>query len=184
MSVPYYAPPSDVPTPNVLPVNHGFAATWSHFSNVNWGSATGPAANQAIYVPFYVTERKSWDRGFWFNGSVATNAGNASVGVYDTAGNQRATTGNVAASGNSIIQTAVFTASVTLDPGTYYMAIEFSASGVNSTTGWAASAISGRLIGAYTQAVGSNPLPATATFATWSSMVIPVYGISALGFAI
>lgn len=148
-------------------------------------SATGPAANEAQYLPFMVTQTATFTRGFWWNGSVATNAGNVAVGIYDEAGVRLATTGAVAASGNSVVQSAAFAASVTLSPGMYYMAISFSgAAGANATTANAASLPIGRSSGMYRQAVGSHPLPTNATFATWTSQVVPVFGITTTSFAI
>lgn len=145
---------------------------------------TGPAANLAIYVPFATTSPETWTRGWWYNGSVATNQGNVAVGIYNAAGTRLATTGAVAAAGNSVIQDAAFSASVFLSPGMYYMAWEASASGVTSCFGYAASLPRGREAGAYIQNVGSHPLPATATFATWSSQIMPVFGIARTSFAI
>jgi len=147
-------------------------------------SATGITANQALYVPFVVTKPTTWTQGWWYNGSVGANQGNVAVGIYDESGNRLATTGAVAAAGNSVIQQATFAASVLLNPGVYYMAYEPSASGVNATTGYSASLPRGKFAGCYTQAVGSHPLPATATFATWASFVMPMFGIARTSFAI
>lgn len=182
-----YAPPGlGVQTPPVLSLVNRFSAYHAPFaaSQSAAASATGPAANQAIYVPFIVPTPSTFTRGWWWNGSVATNAGNVSVGIYDESGARLATTGAVAASGNSVIQSAAFTASVELVAGTYYMAILFSASAVNSTTAFGASASHGRACGLYTQATGASPLPATATFAAWSSQVLPYFGIAQTSFAI
>jgi len=149
-------------------------------------SQTGIAANQAIYVPVVLTTGATWTRGWWWNGSVPGNAGNIAVGIYDEAGNRLATTGAVAASGASVVQSAAFSASVFLYPGAYYVGYSPSASGVNATWGFSSSSSvqRGRYAGAYTQAVGSHPLPATATFATWSSQVVPMFGIARTSFAI
>lgn len=181
-----YTPPSYVfPTPIVL--SHGSLFGALNVSNYLTGGAasrTGNAANMAIYAPIVTTERETWGYGFWWNGSVATNAGNVSVGVYDTAGTQLATTGNVAASGNSVVQAAVFTASVVLNPGSYYVGwMLTTGAGLNAIFGYAAS-LEFTELGVLQQAVGSNPLPATATFATWSSQVLPIFGISRASFAI
>lgn len=183
----YAAPQYALPTPQVLGITCPWCALGGFLSSSTTGapaSATGPAANQAIFVPFVVTDPYVAHRGWWWNGSVATNAGNVSVGIYDASGTRLATTGSVAASGNSVIQTAAFTADVTLYPGqVYYMAIEFSASGLNSTTAYASN-LTMRMAGLLTQAVGANPLPANATFATWSSQVVPEFGIGSTSFAI
>lgn len=180
----YAAPASQLPTPLVLSCVSrwsGFHDFWLMQYNAVVSSTT--VANLAIYVPIVVSTPATFTRGFWQNGSVATNAGNACVGIYNPAGTQLATTGAVAASGNSIIQSAVLTASVSLTPGTYYMAISYSASGANGTSGFAGSGQS-RFAGLYLQAVGSHPLPSPATFATWASNVVPLFGITQTSFAI
>lgn len=174
-----------------MPSVISIASLWASYSGAitaggqgTPASATGNAANEAVYVPFMVTQTATFTRGFWWNGSVATNAGNVAVGIYDEAGVRQATTGAVAASGNSVVQSAAFAASVTLSPGMYYMAISFSASGVNSTTANAASLPIGRFCGLYRQAVGSHPLPTNATYATWTSQVVPVFGVATTSFAL
>ena len=183
-----FSPPGAVmPTPMVISSCNSLFGAWTSGyaeSATAPASATGITANQAIYVPFVVTQPTTWTRGWWYNGSVGANQGNVAVGIYDEAGNRLATTGAVAAAGDSVVQTAAFSASVFLYPGVYYVAYEPSASGVNATFGYSASLPRGRFAGCYTQAVGSHPLPATATFATWASFVMPLYGIARTSFAI
>lgn len=182
-----YTPPATaLVTPQVLSV----ASPWCSLLGYRIGSGsgvpsgqTGQAANLAIYAPFVVTTTATFTRGFWWNGATPANYGNACVAIYDTAGARLATTGAVAGSGASVIQSAAFTASVTLTPGSYYMGISFSASGITCVTGNGSSTVPGQ-VGGYTQAVGSHPLPATATFATWTSTVTPIYGIATTSFAI
>lgn len=182
-----YSPPRfDFPTPKVIGVASLLANF--HYNTLATGaapaSATGPAANEAQYWPFVITQQRTFDRGWWFNGTTPDGTNNVSVGIYDEAGNRLATTGNVALSGASVIQQAAFSASVTLAPGRYYMAIEYTVGAdANGCVGYAAT-LNHRWAGPYRQAVGANPLPSTATFATWTSQVVPVFGISASGFAI
>lgn len=180
------------PTGSVMPMPMVVGSVTSLFAawNASYAeSATAPAsstgitANEAIYVPFVVTEPTTWTRGFWYNGSVGANQGNVCIGIYDEAGNRLATTGAVAASG-AAIQSAAFTASVFLQPGNYYMAYSPSASGINAIMGYTASLPRGRYAGCYRQAVGSHPLPSTATFATWTSLVMPVFGVARTSFAL
>lgn len=183
----YAAPPVALPTP---PVICNLSSAWSSFA---WFSAaagkaiaatqTNPAANEAQYYPFVVTQTATFRRGFWHNSTAPTNYGNACVGIYDEAGGRLATTGAVAAGTASVLQQAAFTADVTLTPGIYYMAISFSASGINSVFGTSGTVIA-RIAGLYRQAVGSHPLPATATYATWTSQVTPLFGIATTTFAI
>lgn len=179
-----YSPPAIVlRTPLVLPVNSPWCAYSGYYSNTTSApaSATSPTANQAIYVPIVVTTTATFTRGFWWNGSAP--GGNTCVGLYTPDGTRQATTGSVASSGASAIQSAAFAASYVATPGIYYMAIQFSAATVNGTSGYGPSLLF-RMIGLYTQAVGSFPLPASATFATWTSFLLPHFGITQTSFAI
>lgn len=182
-----YSPPFSVrPTPAVISILSPWSSYYAPISESQAApaSATGIAANEAQYAPFVVTTPATFTRGFWFNGSVPANYGNACVGIYDEAQARLATTGAVAAGTASVVQSAAFAASVLLTPGVYYMAISFSASGLNAITAYTASLSRGRFSGMYRQAVGSHPLPATAAFATWTSQVVPLWGVATTGFAI
>lgn len=182
----YSPPPTLLVTPQVISIISPWSAFYSPISDAaaSPASSTGNAANEALYAPFVVTTPATFTRGFWWNGSAAINAGQVAVGIYDEAQARLATTGAVTAAGNSVIQSAAFTASVYLGPGIYYMAIEFSASGLNSTTAYTAGLPKGARAGWYRQAVGAHPLPATAVFATWATQVIPVFGVTTTSFAI
>lgn len=185
--MPAFAAPQQWVTPQVICVNSPWASLEGFIAanTQTTGVQTGNAANQAVFVPFVVTTPRTFQRGFWINGTVPANLGNVSIGIYDEAGNRLATTGNVAAAGASVLQGAAFAAAVTLGPGRYYMAFESTgASGATAVTGYASNAAE-RRSGLYTQAVGANPLPATATFATWTTgIVVPVFGISSTSFAL
>lgn len=180
-----YSPPAiALRTPLVLAVNSPWCVFSGYWLGTGAGvpaSATSPSANQAIYVPFIVTTTATFTRGFWWNGSAP--GGNTCVGIYDEAGVRQATTGSVASSGASAVQSAALSASVTLTPGRYYMAIQFSAATANGTAGYGPTVLF-RMVGLFTQAVGSFPLPANATFATWTSFLLPHFGITQTSFAI
>lgn len=183
-----YAPPAyNAPMPMVLS-NTAYHSLLSVRLGLNVAvpaSQTDIAANQAIYVPFIVTSTTTWTRGFWWNGSAVDGTKNVSVGIYTPDGTRQATTGNVAASGNSVIQTAAFSASYTTTPGVYMMAYEVSVGAdANGVFGYSATVLWRQGGSPYTQAVGANPLPSSATFATWSSMVMPYFGIARTSFAI
>jgi hypothetical protein len=181
----YAAPQYALPTPQVLPVS----SLWTPFSGhrIGWSPgvpvvSTNPTANQAIYVPFVVTTTAIFTRGFWYNGS-GTLAGNTSVGIYTPDQTRQCTTGAIAQSGGSVIQSAAFTAAYTATPGVYYMGILFSATTASGCFAYAASATF-RSAGLYTEATGVAALPATAVFATWASFVVPYFGITQTSFAI
>jgi hypothetical protein len=140
-------------------------------------SVVWPAANEAIYVPFYISETATFQRGHVYNG--ATAAGNWDIGIYNEAAARLASTGAVAMSGINAVQTIAFTASVTLFPGRYYMAL---ANTLGTATVFAsAAALTFIHSGPYLQ-LTAHPLPATATFATWVSTIGPCFAVSTLGF--
>jgi hypothetical protein len=141
-------------------------------------SAVWPAAQEAIYIPFSIPEAATFTRGYVYNG--ATAAGNWDIGIYDESGNRLASSGAVAMSGTNAIQVIAFTASVTLQPGRYYMALVND----NATATVFASAANLTYIhsGPYLQTSAGTTLPTTATFATWVSTIHPCFGVSTLGF--
>lgn len=170
-------PPNGIHTPNVISTASRFAGTHAMAA----AGAAAPAsattvATTAVFVPFYVTETYTWTRGLVSNGS-GTMTGNVDIGIYSEAGTRLASTGNTALSGVSVVQSIVFTSSVVLAPGRYYMAISYSAATANNAVAFANTVALGRYCGAYRQTT-ANPLPSTATFATWASQVIPAFAIS------
>lgn len=171
-------------TPAVIPIT----SPWSSFYTAISESATAPAsatsiANEAVYVPFIVTTPATFTRGFWLTGTLPDGVTTAQVGIYDTAQVRLASTAATAMSGASVIQSAAFTASVALLPGVYYMAFVNNAADANGITGYSASVSRGRTAGYYRQA-SAAPLPATATFATWASTLIPYFGVATTSFAL
>lgn len=140
-------------------------------------SATWPAANEAIYIPFVIPEAATFTRGYVYNG--ATAAGNWDIGIYDEAGNRKASSGAVAMGTINVVQAIAFTASVLLTPGRYYMAL---ANTLATATVFASAAnLTYFHHGPYIQ-LTAHPLPATATFATWVSTIMPLFGVSTLAF--
>lgn len=133
-------------------------------------------ANDAIFVPILVVTAKQAERGFWYNAAGAL-AGNVDVGIFNVGGLKICSTGSVALSGINAIQDAAMATPTIIPPGQYYMGIEFSTSTANNSQAHAASILS-RYWGVMRQAVGSFPLPATATFAAWTSTILPAFGIS------
>jgi hypothetical protein len=140
-------------------------------------SAAWPVANTAYFFPFTVADTVTFTRAHWYNG--ATAAGNVDCGIYSETGTRLASTGAIAQGTINVVQTTAFTASVSLTPGRYYMALSFSLA-TGTIFGGGASLLH-KIGGAYTQA-SAHPLPATATFATWTSTsLIPMFAVSTLG---
>jgi hypothetical protein len=145
--------------------------------------ATGawPVANKAFYFPFRITRPHTYTRALWSVGTVVGGQSNVDVGIYDMAGARLASTGAVASGASNTLGSAVLTASVTLAPGTYYLAM--SSSDVDGMMRGGPNAESIRFAGARSQ-VTAHPLPATATFAAYGTTgYIPVFGISELAYA-
>ena len=108
------------------------AANYVPIITTAWG-----AANDAVYIPFRITNWMTVTRATWENG--ATVAGNVSVAIYnsefrqvkDSAGN--AAQVNAAMAGASAQQVLAFAASVPLPPGLYYLG--FSSNSATATLG-------------------------------------------------
>lgn len=123
-------------------------------------ASTAPAsANAAIFIPFRVQETVVVKKMGWFNGAGV--AGNADMGIYNSANTRLVSTGSVAQATVSVWQ-ITDTADQTLNPGYYWMA--FVASTVTTATYQAVApgAQFLRTLGCYGQA-SALPLPATST---------------------
>ena len=137
-------------------------------------SATYPAANRAIYIPFYLPLTWLAQGGGLVNGSSVT--GNADFGIYSAAGNRIISRGSVARSGASAPQLDDFASFALLTPGRYYMG--FSASSGAANTAWLNTSVTtaiGKSLGLLQEA-SAFPLPATMTPAAWASTGLPLVG--------
>ena len=167
-------------TPLVISTCSRCAGTWPLTANEALaapGSSTS-VANDIVYVPIWVPEQAVFVSAYIYNGSAT--AGNAEVGIYDTAGTKLGGTASTARSGNSAIQRIALSASVTLTPGRYYIATVTSTSAANITWAWAAVLNNGKWAGLLTQS--NAGLPSPATFSTWSSKIVPLFGIGQQAF--
>jgi len=140
--------------------------------NGNFNSSGGwPAANRALYMPFMVEVAVTAYLIAWQNGS--TISGNLDVGIYSVTGARLVSTGSIAHSGASTVQTGNI-ADTVLTPGVYYVAMN-----VDNTTGtfFRTTVMSGgflRVYGMQQQAVGAVTLPDPATFANPASAYLPL----------
>lgn len=125
---------------------------WLHPHQFSLGATSAiPGAAGRVYLLLFDVERKTKVDGITIQ-NVATVAGNCTVGVYGPIGTEetcdaaalKASSNSTALSGANAPQFIPFTATVTLEKGRYYMAIEFSditttfLRGTNTTivTGW------------------------------------------------
>lgn len=124
-----------------------------------------PAANLAIYIPFYVQTPVTVYQIAWDNG--ATLGGNVDVGIYNYALTRLVSSGSTAQSGTSVPQVANITDTL-LAPGTYFMAMA-----ADSNTATYRNSAGGqtrycRVLGISEQST-AFPLPTTATFAAFAT---------------
>lgn len=135
-----------------------------------------PAANTAIFIPFFVPEPFLVTKGFWGNGNPV--AGNLDLGIYDAAGNRLVSSGSTLQATVSVLQIVDLTDTV-LARGYYYMALA-------SDTSGATQKVQAALVGstpAYQafgllQQASAFPLPNPATFAKYASgAFMPMFGI-------
>jgi hypothetical protein len=141
-------------------------------------STAYPAANLAIYVPFYLTVPSVFQFAAWHNGTAVS--GNIDVGIYGSKGTRIASIGSTAQAGTTTSQSAAFASPVQLGSGLYFMALA-----MDNTTGTLFAMGFGGLpfyIGAgIFQQASAFPLPATATFALATSDYLPKFGLSTEG---
>ena len=90
-------------------------------------TAAYPAADMALYIPFFLFGRTVIKKLGWFNGSTAS--GNVDAGLYDVAGRRITSTGLTAQSGTNTMQSVDIT-DVALGAGMFYLAIT-----MDNTTG-------------------------------------------------
>ena len=132
-------------------------------------SAVWPAANDALFIPFSLSEPVLVKRLGWTNG--ATVAGNVDCGIYDTAGVRLLSTGTTAQSGTSAIQSVDVT-DTQLGPGLFYMALASDSATATFNRYIASDVMFVKFTGMAKQAT-AFVLPATATLATVTANYIP-----------
>lgn len=142
-------------------------------SSTGVAAAPHPSANRAIYVPFHLTESMTVYKMAIGNG--ATVSGNLDLGVYSEAGIKLVSSGSTPQAGTGTLQEVDITDTL-LVPGRYYMAIA-----LDNATGTYLAFTDGtlspyKLFGMAQQAT-AFPLPATATFASLTSINAPIISI-------
>lgn len=136
-------------------------------------SAVYPSAGVAIYVPFLVTEPRTAQQLWIYNGATVGN-GTADVGIYDRDGHRLVSATATTTAGANALQ--VFnTTDILLPPARYFLAIALS-SALDTLFSRAPNAELLRALGCYQEASAST-LPATATMATIAQAYMPVFGL-------
>jgi hypothetical protein len=163
------SPPFCITTFQRFAADHIFPLASTTQGNITW-----PAANLAIFVPVSIPFYYPVVKGVWGNGSPA-NA-NCDIGIYTWDGVRLASLGSTAQSGASSAQFTAFATPFLLPPGDYYFAMSNSGTtGIFGNT--VATAAMGRIAGVRQMAT-AHPLPATATFATYTGTGYPMFGVS------
>lgn len=130
-----------------------------------------PTANDAIFVPLYITEPTLIKRLFILNGG--TVSGNLDLGIYTADGGRLRSSGSTAQSGTTAIQFVDIT-DIVLGSGRYYLACA-----MNGTTG---TAFRANVSAARLQQVGvarmasAFALPSSATLVAAASGYMPLIG--------
>lgn len=138
------------------------------------GSAAWGSANRAVYVPIILSQTSTFVKAFWIN--QATVNGNVDVGLYTEGWSKVASTGSTAQSGTSAVQEVDIT-DFTVAPGRYYLA--FASSSATATFLAVTAPDANRLpIFGCAQEDSAFALPATATPAVISHLIVPWFGFS------
>jgi hypothetical protein len=138
-------------------------------------SAGYPAANLAVYVPFWL-EAPVTVYETWVETGTLTTSNATEIGVYTTAGTRLFTTATTVATASDCVNSSGMTDYV-LDCGSYYLAF-----GCDGTRNFIAGSMA---LGLY-QSIGcmeqtgltGAALPATATFAVYTRAYLPLFGLN------
>lgn len=129
-------------------------------------------ANRAFYIPFTLEHSITVSQ-FWWVTSTGASTTNVDVGIYSRSLARIISTGAVSRGTASAFNSQTVSAT-NLTRGNYYMA--FSTSGTQNFVQ------AGALNGSRAREVGiamqdsAHPLPATATFATFTGQIVPHFG--------
>lgn len=167
----------------VLPTLHtysmesvGFAALSTSAVAMSSAASGTMVANRAIYVPFTLAVPIVAKLLFHYNGTTAT--GNLDMGLYADDGRRLVSSGSTGQSGTNQLQTFDI-ADTNLGPGLFYVAV---VSDSSSSTWFRVIMVGQREAAQAGVALEASvfPLPATATFATFSGVTstIPLLGLT------
>jgi hypothetical protein len=135
------------------------------------GAQGWPAANLALFVPFYVVV-PMWLRRFWYISGNAT--GNIDIGIYRADGSLIVSTG-ATAQGTTNVLNFIDATDTLLRPGQKFLAMSCASASAGPFA---------RIVNAEEQGVcqmaAAHALPATATFARAGQQYIPYFGFSTL----
>jgi hypothetical protein len=144
----------------------GAVGSWTNIHTAQpWGTA-----NLARYVPFVLDRPYHVAQLVWY----VNTANNCDVGIYTEGGTRLVSTGSTAAAGGGTFQTFNIT-DLELGPGRYFWATAADNGGAQFGC-WQHTQHLAQGNGIYEE-TSAFPLPATATFATITSNIVPSAGM-------
>lgn len=165
-----------------LPLHITSIGRWNNFVTIasfqaaaNFGNATWPASNRAVYVPMTIPARFTVARFMVCNGS--TVAGNLDVGLYNANGSRLISTGTTAQAGTTQVQYIDVT-NQSFPAGNYYLALVLSDTGGRVSTSAISVSTFEPFIGSTLENLGSTVLPATMTPAVRTVNGLPCFGFT------
>jgi hypothetical protein len=135
-------------------------------------SAAWPAANRAIFFPFWIAHPYPVARLFWCNG--ATVSGNVDCGIYSADGTKILSTGSTAQATINVVQSVA--ASLLLTPGSYHAALAVDNATATMFANTPGSGLSSML--GMAQQASAFALPATFAQARTATSYCPIFGLT------
>jgi len=165
----------------LLPLHIGTVGQWNSLANMVQLTGTAQltsigwlSANRALYIPVYLPARFTVARFF----SVNQNAtGNTDIGLYDSGGNRKISTGSTARAGAPAMQYIDVT-NQSFPPGMYYLAMVCSSTSSQPLRTTLATNFM-RVCGMLQEDLGATTLPTTMTpvTTTWTGGP-PLFGFT------
>lgn len=152
-------------------------AMMSHGS-ANSASAVYPTAGLGLFTPFRLSQRRTYVRAWWLNGTAVMTGTPVDLGVYTISGTTATklqSIGATAQTGTSAMQTV--TISWTFDPGLYYLAFSHSEAVTGQYWRGVPNAFVGRTMALF-QAASQSPLTASPTVVAWATAYMPFFGLA------
>lgn len=150
------------------------ALSWKNVASPGIPASTNWTANAAIYIPMFLPFPYVVRRVFHGVGSAAS--GHSDIGIYTKSGTRLFSIGSFNNAGASSLQHNTVSPEYLLQPGRYWFA--YSNDGTtNQVFGVATQSNPGRMAG-LRQESSAFPLPATATFAQYAGIFVPLVGLT------
>ncbi len=140
-------------------------------------SSAWPAANLAIYIPFWLPFPYPVQRLYWSNGSAAGD--NWDAAIYTKGGAKLYSPGSTGGSGNSASQYVTPGTPFVIGPGRYYWGISHSSTTANRAYASATPSVAVlRMMGVLQEALGSIALPSNMTPVAPANAFLPTVGMT------